>query len=69
MTKTEIARLAWERFEKRPTSSELDVAMIAVKFEREHILRHIRNTAKGIDAGVAKPDLWALAQYIEKTLL
>lgn len=69
MIKTEIARLAWEQFEKRPTPSELDVAMIAVKFEREHILRHIRNTAKGIDAGVAKPDLWALAQYIEKTLL
>jgi hypothetical protein len=69
MIRTEIARLALEQSKKYPTPSELDLAMIAVKFEREHILRHIRNTAKGVDAGVAKPDLWALAQYIEKTLL
>jgi hypothetical protein len=69
MLKNEISELIYKNHGIKCTSHELDLIMLAIKFEREHILRHIRNTAKGIDAKVATPDLWALAQYIEKTLL
>ena len=48
---------------------ETELALAACKEERRRIVKEIRSSAKAVDAGVSKPDLWALAQYIEKTLL
>ena len=51
------------------TSEALELGVKAAQAERVKILRCIRNHAKHVDAGVDKPDLWKLAQYIEETLL
>lgn len=69
MTQNEINKLAWEQFKTQPDALTLDIAHAAVKIERQRIVEEIRRSARGVDAGVSKPDLWALAQYIEKVML
>ena len=65
ITTNEVLLLA-----KKPVDTDaLDLAVLAAQMEKDKILRHIRRSACLIDAGVAKPDYWALAQYIEKTLI
>jgi hypothetical protein len=63
MTRNEIMGMANQPLDK------FDLAVEATKVERQRIVEHIRRSARHVDAGVSKPDLWALAQYIEKTLL
>jgi len=69
MTHNEIAKMAWEEFKAQPDALTLDIAAAAVKTERQRIVEQIKRSARGVDAGVSKPDLWALANYIEKVLL
>jgi hypothetical protein len=40
----------------------------ACKEERARIVREIQRSAKAVDAGVSKPDLWQLAHYVEGML-
>jgi hypothetical protein len=69
MTRNEIAKMAWDQFKAHPDALTLDIAAAAVKIERQRIVEEIKRSARGVDAGVSKPDLWALAQYIEKVML
>jgi hypothetical protein len=68
MTQNEIDKMAWEQFKIHPDSMALVIAHTAVKIERQRIVEQIKRSARGVDAGVSKPDLWALAQYIEKVM-
>ena len=47
---------------------ETELAVAACNEERARIVREIERSAKAIDAGVSKPDLWALAKYIKEML-
>jgi hypothetical protein len=69
MTGNEIDKLSWDKFQRHPDIVEIELALAACKEERARIVREIKREAKAIDAGVSKPDLWALARYIEDTLL
>ena len=69
MTRNEINKMTWEQFKVQPDAVTLDIAAAAVKLERQRIVEEIKRSARGVDAGVSKPDLWALAQYIEKVML
>lgn len=69
MTENEIDKLSWDKFQRHPDIVEIELALAACKEERTRIIREIHREARAVDAGVSKPDLWALAQYIEKTLL
>lgn len=69
MTGNEIDKLSWDKFQRHPDIVEIELALAACKEERTRIIREIQREARAVDAGVSKPDLWALAQYIEKTLL
>lgn len=69
MTGNEIHLLSLKNFQREPDIVETELALAACKEERRRIVEEIRRSARGVDAGVSKPDLWALAQYIEKTLL
>jgi hypothetical protein len=69
MTGNEIDKLSWDKFQRHPDIVEIELALAACKEERARIVREIQREAKAIDAGVSKPDLWALARYIEDTLL
>lgn len=69
MTENEIRKLAWDKFRRHADGKELTLAAAVAAEERARIVREIQREAKAIDAGVSKPDLWALARYIEDTLL
>lgn len=69
MTGNEIDKLSWDKFQRHPDIVEVELALAACKEERARIVREIQREAKAVDAGVSKPDLWALARYIEDTLL
>jgi hypothetical protein len=69
MTTNEISLLAWNKFEQHVDEKELKVMEAACKEERARIVREIQRSAKAVDAGVSKPDLWKLAHYIEKVML
>lgn len=69
MTRNEIAKMAWDQFMIHPGARTLDIAAAAAAMERQQIVEEIKRSARGVDAGVSKPDLWALAQYIEKVML
>jgi hypothetical protein len=68
MTGNEISKLSWGKFQRRPDIVEVELALAACKEERARIIREIQRSAKGVDAGVSKPDLWALAKLIEDML-
>ena len=68
MTGNEILLLCWHEFSRVPEQAERDLALVACKEERARIVREIRRSARGVDAGVSKPDLWALAKLIEDML-
>ena len=68
MTGNEIDLLSWNKFQRHPDIVEIELAVAACKEERARIIREIERCAKTVDAGVSKPDLWALAQYVEKML-
>ena len=55
--------------QQHPTEDAITLAQLSANEMRRRIIREIQRSAKGVDAGVSQPDLWALAQYIEKTLL
>ena len=65
MTGNEIDKLSWDKFQRHPDLVEVELALAACKEERARIIREIQRSAKGVDAGVSKPDLWALAKLIE----
>ena len=68
MTGNEIDLLSWNKFQRHPDIVETELALAACKEERARIIREIERCEKAVDAGVSKPDLWALAQYVEKML-
>jgi hypothetical protein len=68
MTGNEIRKLAWDQFKRHPSEAEIELALAAVRLDRAIVVREIRHNAAGIQTGVAKPDLWALAQYIESAV-
>jgi hypothetical protein len=68
MTENEIDKLSWDKFQRHPDIVEVELALAACKEERARIIREIQRSAKGVDAGVSKPDLWALAKLIEDML-
>lgn len=68
MTGNEIRKLAWDQFKRHPSEAEIELALAAVKLDRKIVVREIKRNAAGVQAGVAKPDIWALAQYIEETV-
>ena len=68
MTGNEISKLSWDKFQRHPDIVEVELALAACKEERARIIREIQRSAKGVDAGVSKPDLWTLAKLIEDML-
>jgi hypothetical protein len=66
MTGNEIRKLAWDQFKRHPSETEIELALAAVKLERERIVREIKRSAAGVQAGVAQLDLWALSKYVEE---
>jgi hypothetical protein len=68
MTGNEIRKLAWDQFKRHPNEAEIELALAAARLDRAIVVREIRRNAAGIQAGVAKSDLWALAQYIESAV-
>ena len=65
MTTNEISLLAWHKFKQHVDEKDLKVMEAACKEERARIVREIQRSAKAVDAGVSKPDLWQLAHYID----
>lgn len=68
MTGNEIHLLAWEKFGWHPNQISIDLALAACKEQRARIVREIERSAKGVDAGVSQPDLWALAKLVKEML-
>ena len=68
MTGNEIDKMAYELFRFHPNTRELVLALAACKEERDRIVRAIEREAKAVDAGVSKPDLWALANLVKELL-
>ena len=68
MTGNEIDKMAYELFRFHPNTSEIVLALAACKEERDRIVREIERSAKAVDAGVSKPDLWALARQVKDML-
>lgn len=69
MTTNEISLLAWQQFKRRISAEEAQIAEVACKEERARIVREIQRSAKAVDAGVSKLDLWQLAHYIDKVMV
>ena len=70
MTDNEIRKLSWDTFKAQPQDQDaIDLALAAAQLERQRIVAEIKRAAKQVDAKVATPDLWVLANYIEKILL
>jgi hypothetical protein len=68
MTVNEIDKLAYEKFRFHPNKSETMLAITACQEERARIVQAIEREAKAVDAGVSKPDLWALAGLVREML-
>ena len=68
MTENEIDKLAYEKFRFHPNKSETVLALAACQEERARIVREIERSAKAVDAGVSKPDLWALLGVVREML-
>tara|TARA_R110000868_G_scaffold232726_2_gene486286 strand:+ start:427 stop:633 length:207 start_codon:yes stop_codon:yes gene_type:complete len=68
MTENEIDKLAYEKFRFHPNKSETVLALAACQEERARIVRALEREAKAVDAGVSKPDLWALARLVDEML-
>ena len=68
MTGNEILLLCWHEFSRVPEQAERDLALAACKEERDRIVWVIMREAKAVDAGVGKPDLWALARLVDEML-
>ena len=68
MTGNEIDKMAYELFRFHPNTREIVLALAACKEERDRIVWVIMREAKAVDAGVGKPDLWALARIVDETL-
>ena len=68
MTGNEIDKLSWDKFQRHPDIVETELALAACKEERARIVRAIEREAKAVDAGVSKPDLWALANLVKELL-
>ena len=68
MTGNEILLLCWHEFSRVPEQAERDLALAACKEERARIVRALEREAKAVDAGVSKPDLWALARLVDEML-
>ena len=68
MTGNEILLLCWHEFSRVPEQAERDLALAACREERARIVRAIEREAKAVDAGVSKPDLWALARLVDEML-
>ena len=68
MTGNEIDKMSNELFGFRPNTLETVLAMEACREERARIVRAIEREAKAVDAGVSKPDLWALARLVDEML-
>ena len=69
MTGNEIHLLAWAKFGWHPNNQiSIDLALAACKEQRARIVREIERSAKAVDAGVSKPDLWALAKLVKEML-
>lgn len=66
MTGNEIDKMAHELFGFHPNKSEIFLALAACQEERDRIVREIERSAKAVDAGVSKPDLWALANLVRE---
>lgn len=65
MTSNEIRKLAWERLQMHPTEDAITLSLLSVNEARRRIISEIQRSARGVDAGVSQPDLWALAKLIE----
>ena len=68
MTGNEILLLCWHEFSRVPEQAERDLALAACKEERARIVRALEREAKAVDAGVSKPDLWALSGLVREML-
>ena len=68
MTENEIDKMAYGLFGFHPNTSEVVLALAACKEERDRIVREIERSAKAVDAGVSKPDLWALLGVVREML-
>lgn len=68
MTENEIDKLAYEKFRFHPNKSEIFLALAVCQEERNRIVRAIEREARAVDAGVSKPDMWALARLVHETL-
>jgi hypothetical protein len=68
MTVNEIDKMAYEKFRFHPNKSETMLAITACQEERNRIVQAIEREAKAVDAGVSKPDLWAIARLVRETL-
>ena len=68
MTRNEIRKLAWDRLQQHPTEDAIELAFLSAAEMRKRIVQEIQRSARGVDAGVSQPDLWALANYIEKSM-
>ena len=68
MTVNEIDKMAYEKFRFHPNKSETMLAITACQEERNRIVQAIEREAKAVDAGVSKPDLWALAGLVREML-
>ena len=49
-------------------AATIQLALAACQEERARIVRAIEREAKAVDAGVSKPDLWALARLVDEML-
>jgi hypothetical protein len=68
MTVNEIDKMAYEKFRFHPNKSETMLAITACQEERNRIVQAIEREAKAVDAGVSKPDLWAIARLVREML-
>jgi len=68
MTGNEIDKMAYELFRFHPNTREIALALAACREERARIVRAIEREAKAVDAGVSKPDLWALSGLVREML-
>ena len=68
MTPNEIRKLAWDQMRQHPTEDAIELAFLSAAEMRKRIVQEIQRSARGVDAGVSQPDLWALAKLIEDML-
>ena len=53
---------------QHPTEDAIELAFLSAAEMRKRIVQEIQRSARGVDAGVSQPDLWALSNYIEKSM-